>query len=266
MGVKRAVEMAMGAPDKYQNPIFTYGPLIHNPHVLDVLKKKGVTIINEVPARGFGTVLIRAHGIPPEAKNGLAGAGFTVIDATCPRVIKVQRIISKHRKEGYASIIIGDKNHPEVVGLLAYSGNMGYVVSDFKELVDLPYFKKAIIVSQTTQNTHFFQKAKNWAASHFPHYLIFDTICNSTQKRQSEVKRLSEVADSILVVGGHNSGNTRRLAEIARQSGKPVFHIESEAELDSDAIGSSKTIGITAGASTPDWIIKRVCLAIEKSA
>ncbi|MBA3037204.1 MAG: 4-hydroxy-3-methylbut-2-enyl diphosphate reductase, partial [Desulfobacterium sp.] len=118
MGVRRAVEMALDLPNKHKGPIFTFGPLIHNPQVLDLLNEKGISIINDIPENGFGTVLIRAHGVPPGTKKSLKDSGFKVIDATCPRVIKVQTIIGKHAKDGYTSIIIGDKNHPEVIGLL----------------------------------------------------------------------------------------------------------------------------------------------------
>ncbi len=117
MGVRRAVEMALDAPNKHINPIFTFGPLIHNPHVLNLLKEKGISVLNNIPDHGSGTILIRAHGVPPETTKKLKKAGFSVIDATCPRVIKVQSIIKQYTSQGYASIIIGDKDHPEVIGL-----------------------------------------------------------------------------------------------------------------------------------------------------
>ncbi|MBU2521622.1 MAG: 4-hydroxy-3-methylbut-2-enyl diphosphate reductase [Proteobacteria bacterium] len=263
MGVRRAVEMALDAPNKHENPIYTYGPLIHNPHVLDLLKEKGISVIDDIPDHGSGTVLIRAHGVTPQAKEKLKKAGFTIIDATCPRVIMVQTIIKKHARQGYTSIIIGDKDHPEVVGLLGYSDGKGYVIDNINGLDYLPAFEKAIIVAQTTQNTQFFEEVKKWADKKFPHYKIFNTICDSTSKRQAEVKRLSRSVDAVIVVGGHNSGNTRRLAEIAKESGKPSYHIESEDELDLKALSSAQNIGLTAGASTPNWITKRVYRSLE---
>ncbi len=266
MGVRRAVEMVLDAPDQHANPIFTYGPLIHNPQVLNLLQSKDITILDEIPDQGSGTVLIRAHGVPPTTKQGLKEADFKVIDATCPRVIKVQTIIRKHAKKDYASIIIGDKDHPEVVGLLGYARQKGYVIGSMEELAALPSFENAIIVAQTTQNTRFFEAVKSWTADNHPHYKIFNTICDSTERRQTEVKRLAETVDAVIVVGGRNSGNTRRLAEIARQTGKPVYHIESETDLktiDLDVLGSARHIGITAGASTPNWIIKKVYRALE---
>ena len=263
MGVRRAVEMVLDAPNKLEKPIYTYGPLIHNPHVLNLLEEKGVTILNEIPDHGSGTVLIRAHGVPPQTKKDLKTAGFEVIDATCPRVIKVQTIIRKHAKQGCASIIIGDKQHPEVIGLLGFAGPKGYVVDNLDDLNTLPAFDKAIVVAQTTQNTLFFENVKTWVNQEFPYYKIFDTICDSTVRRQTEVKQLADSVDAVIVAGGLNSGNTQRLAEIARQTGKPTYHIESETDLDLKALSIALNVGITAGASTPNWIINRIYRALE---
>ena len=266
MGVRRAVEMVLDAPDQSTKPIYTYGPLIHNPQVLNLLQSKDIRILDEIPNRGCGTVLIRAHGIPPTAKQHLKEAEFNVIDATCPRVIKVQTIIRKHAKKDYAVIIIGDKDHPEVIGLLGYARDNGHVVGGMEELAALPGFDNAIIVSQTTQNARLLESVIDWAAESHPHYKIYNTICDSTERRQAEVQRLAEAVDAVIVVGGYNSGNTRRLAEIARQTGKPTYHIESESELasmDTHLLASARHIGITAGASTPNWIIKKVYRALE---
>ena len=266
MGVRRAVEMVLDAPEEHLNPISTYGPLIHNPQVLEILEEKGISAFNEPPRKGSGTILIRAHGVPPKTRNELEEAGFNVIDATCPRVIKVQTIIKKHLKKGFASIIVGDKNHPEVIGLHGYGGDKSYVAKNIDELSALPRFENAIIVAQTTLNTHLWQDVKKWVAENHPHYKIFETICDSTERRQAEVQRLAESVDAVIVVGGRNSGNTKRLVDIARQTGKPAFHIESEADLidmDMSALTSARQIGITAGASTPNWVIKKVYRALE---
>ncbi len=264
MGVRRAVELALDAPGKHAEPIHTYGPLIHNPQVLGLFAEKGITVLNSIPEAGEGTVLIRAHGVPPADKKRLGDAGFNVVDATCPRVIRVQTIIRTHARKGYAAIIIGDRDHPEVVGLMGYAGDAGHVVSSMAELDALPAFDQAIIVAQTTQNIRFYDQVKAWAAERFPHYKSFDTICDSTEKRQAEVKELAGRVDAIVVVGGKQSGNTQRLVEIAAETGKPSFHVETEAELDDAALDRVEKLGITAGASTPNWIIRRVCRELEK--
>jgi 4-hydroxy-3-methylbut-2-enyl diphosphate reductase len=264
MGVRRAVEMVLDAPNQHEEPIYTYGPLIHNPQVLELLQEKGIRVLADVPETGPGTVLVRAHGVPPEARHRLKAAGFRVIDATCPRVIKVQTIIRKHTKKGYASIIIGDRDHPEVSGLLGYAGDQGHVVDSLSDLDDLPPFDRAIIVAQTTQNRDFYDKVAEWASRNHPHYKVFHTICDSTSKRQAEIQELSREVDAIVVVGGHNSGNTRRLAQIAGQTGKPVYQVETETELDLQALSSVERVGLTAGASTPNWIIRRVYRTLEQ--
>jgi 4-hydroxy-3-methylbut-2-enyl diphosphate reductase len=266
MGVRRAVEMVMDTPNDHQGPIFTFGPLIHNAQVLNLLASKGISILEEIPEHGTGIVLIRAHGVPPKTKQQLKKAGFTVIDATCPRVIKVQSIIGRHAKKGYASIIIGDRDHPEVIGLLGYAGQNGHVVGRLDELASLPPFDQAIVVAQTTQNTQFFDAVKKFVHDKHPAYKVFDTICDSTVRRQAEVKRLAADVDAVIVVGGRNSGNTQRLAEIAAASGKPTYHVETEEDLNTleiKELGTLQLVGITAGASTPNWIIKRVYKALE---
>lgn len=264
MGVRRAVEMALEAPGQYEKPIYTYGPLIHNPQVLELFAEKGVTVLDRIPGQGSGTILVRAHGVPPETKQSLKQAGFTVIDATCPRVVKVQSIIKNHARKGYAVIIAGDQNHPEVIGLLGFAGPSAYVVGSMEQIQALPEFEKAIVVAQTTQNQELYAQIKTWVETHHPAYKVFDTICDSTEKRQAEVRQMAGTVDAVIVVGGKNSGNTRRLTEIVSDAGKPAFHVETEAELDTDRLSQFETIGITAGASTPSWMIKRVLRSVEQ--
>ena len=263
MGVRRAVEMALDASNRTNGPIYTYGPLIHNPQVLSILGQKGISVISRIPESGSGTVLIRAHGVPPEDRDKLRNAGFHVIDATCPKVIKVQSIIAKHSREGYAVIIVGDKAHPEVIGLLGYAGENGHVAETMDALKALPEFEKAIIVAQTTQNKAFFEAVTAWTETRHRNYRVFNTICDSTESRQRDVQELAENVDAVVVVGGYESGNTKRLFDIARDAGKPAVHIETEAELDTRQLGNPRHIAITAGASTPNWIIKRVYRELE---
>lgn len=257
------MEMVLDTPRQEGQPVCTYGPLIHNPQVLKIFEERGIYALDEIPEKGSGSILIRAHGVPPDIKAKLAAAGFEVIDATCPRVIRVQTIIRKHAEKGFASIIIGDRDHPEVAGLLGYTGGRGYVVDNMADLKGLPEFEKAIIVAQTTQNTGFFNQVIDWAGHKFPHYKIFNTICDSTEKRQVEVKSMAASVDAVIVVGGYNSGNTKRLAEIAGQTGKPVLHVETEDEIDAAKLGGAERVAITAGASTPNWIIKQVYRRLE---
>ena len=266
MGVRRAVDMVLDAANTKTGPIHTFGPLIHNPQVLEMLEEKGIRQLGHVPDKGEGTVLIRAHGVPPRDETDLLNAGFHIINATCPRVIKVQSIIRKHAEKGYGVIIVGDKNHPEVTGLLGYAGDRGCTVSNLEDLERIPLFDNAVVVAQTTQDTSLYNSVKDRVHSLYPHYKIFDTICDSTEKRQTEIRDIAESHDAIVVVGGKSSGNTKRLFQIARNTGKPCAHIEHPEELDSSIFNTTETVAVTAGASTPNWIITRTCRQIEKNA
>uniref|UniRef100_A0A7C4MM81 4-hydroxy-3-methylbut-2-enyl diphosphate reductase n=1 Tax=Desulfatirhabdium butyrativorans TaxID=340467 RepID=A0A7C4MM81_9BACT len=263
MGVKRAVEMVLDAPSEQEPPIQTYGPLIHNPQVLELLEEKGIRVLDSVPDAGSGTVIIRAHGVPPEEKTALVQAGFRVIDATCPRVIKVQQIIRKHARQGFSIVILGDADHPEVKGLKGFSEGKGFVVADLDELSRLPVFERAIVVAQTTYNSNLFLEVKQWLLQHRPDYTVFDTICDSTSTRQAEVRELARVCDLLIVVGGKTSGNTRRLAEVAEQNGVRTLAVESDMDIDPAALEGVNVVGITAGASTPNWVINRVVRRVE---
>jgi (E)-4-hydroxy-3-methyl-but-2-enyl pyrophosphate reductase len=265
MGVRRAVDMVLDASNLTDEPIYTYGPLIHNPQVLQMLEEKGISKIETIPEKGQGTVLIRAHGVPPEDEKALKDAGFTVMNATCPRVVRVQVIINKYAKKGYSTIIIGDQRHPEVVGLLGYAKGKGHTVTTLEELCQLPVFDRAVVVAQTTQNTAFWEEITSWCQNHAPHYRLFDTICGSTDRRQAEVRELAGMNDTVIVVGGRQSGNTRRLVQVAARTGKKAIHIEDVQEINDQLLTGSTHVAITAGASTPNWIINQACQRVKNS-
>ncbi|HMK65602.1 MAG TPA: 4-hydroxy-3-methylbut-2-enyl diphosphate reductase, partial [Thermodesulfobacteriota bacterium] len=263
MGVRRAMELALEASYHYPDPIYTYGPLIHNPQVLRMLEEKGICILDQKAENPNGTLIIRAHGIPLEEKERLKKTGLTIVDATCPRVIKVQAIIRKYALEGYTPIIVGDRDHPEVVGLLGYSQGLGLVVTGLDQVAGLPDLDKVIVVAQTTQDETLFQEVVDKLKERFPSALIFNTICNATHERQEEVRRLAQKVDGLVIVGGFNSGNTRRLAGVAQSVGTPTFHVETEDQLDKKELGRFKNVGVTAGASTPNWMIRKVVQELE---
>ena len=263
MGVRRAVETTLDIIQKEDTGVSTFGPLIHNPQVLNLLEERGVRILKEVPEKESGTVIIRAHGVPPLQKKQLQMAGATVKDATCPHVVRVQVIIKKYQKQGYATVIIGDRNHAEVEGLLGFTGNSGQVVSNMEDVGNLQIVSPYIIVSQTTQDETAFAELSSRILERFPGGRVFNTICDATHKRQEEVRSLSSVVDAMVVVGGKNSANTKRLAEIAEGMGRPVFLVETEDELDIDALSKFESVGVTAGASTPTWMINRVVRILE---
>ncbi len=258
IGVRRALEMVLKAINENQPRIYTYGPLIHNPQVLELLRERGITILKpgeEIPA---GLVVIRAHGIPPQERRLLEQAGGRIIDATCPRVAKVQAIIRRWAGKGFATLIVGDADHPEVRGLRGYTEDRGYVVSTSEDVAHLPDLDKLIVVAQTTQSESQFEARVREIVARFPQAQIFNTICDATASRQAEVQELSRQAEALVVVGGRNSGNTQRLVEISQGTGIPTYHVETEQELDLVEISRYQTVGVTAGASTPNWLIGNV--------
>ena len=263
MGVRRAVETTMETVHKENGKIATFGPLIHNPQVLSLLKAQGVDILNEIPEKLSGTVIIRAHGVPPSQKERLLASGANVKDATCPRVMKVQAIIKKYRDQHYTTIIIGDKNHAEVVGLMGYAEPSVQVVSDEDDAKNLTIDGPYIIVSQTTQDEVAFNRLSNKIIERFPHGKIFNTICDSTHKRQEEVRNLCKKVQAIVVVGGRGSANTQRLGQIAEEMGCQVFMAETQDDVDFAAIAKFDRVGVTAGASTPTWMINRIMRILE---
>jgi 4-hydroxy-3-methylbut-2-enyl diphosphate reductase len=265
MGVRRAVDTTMSLVEDGEVNIFTFGPLIHNPQVLGLLQDQGVNVLSEIPPEIRGTVIIRAHGIPPSRKRELAEAGATVIDATCPRVLKVQAIIKKYLEQNCFTIIIGDKNHAEVNGLLGYAGKQGAVVSNEDDIENLDLPDPYIIVSQTTQDSNVFNRLSAEIMARFPGGQVFNTICDSTHKRQDEVRKLCAEVDAMVVVGGKNSANTARLGDVARSISCPVYVVETEEELNPDEFKEYETVGVTAGASTPTWMIERVINALRQN-
>ncbi len=262
MGVRRAVETTLDMVRKGEK-IATFGPLIHNPQILGLLDERGVETLHEIPDHRDGTIIIRAHGIPPASKEQLLKSGANVHDATCPRVLKVQTIIRKHQKDGYATVIIGDRNHAEVDGLLGFAGETGQVVSNEEDARTIELAAPYIIVSQTTQDDKSFDLLSGIVLARFPGGKVFNTICDSTHKRQAAVLALCEKVQAMVVVGGRGSANTKRLGALVEGKGCPVYLIETEEELDLKSFSQYECVGVTGGASTPSWIINRVIHSLE---
>jgi len=263
MGVKRAVDMVLDmVRQKGHGTIYTYGPLIHNPQTIELLRQRGIIPIRRlqeiegVPAGAF--MVIRAHGISPGERKKIEEKGFRIIDATCPKVAHVQAIIKKRAGAGFTVLIAGDREHPEVNGLLGFAGEAGIVIGAPEEVDGLPALTKVCVVAQTTQSLEEYAAIVRRVKERFPESVIFDTICDSTEKRQTEIKALAAGTDAVFIVGGRNSANTRRLAELAKLQGKPAFHIETADELREIDVEAYRRIGVSGGASTPNWIIGRV--------
>jgi (E)-4-hydroxy-3-methyl-but-2-enyl pyrophosphate reductase len=258
MGVKRAMELVLRAINQKPGKIYTYGPLIHNPQVLQLLEERGIGILKKGRPDPGCLVVIRAHGIPRQEKEQLKAAGCQIIDATCPRVAKVQAIIRKWAKQGYATIIVGDEDHPEVLGLMGYTEGHGHVVLTSQAVAQLPKLDRLIVVAQTTQSENVFNDRVMEIKARFAEVQVYNTICDATASRQADIQQLAGEAEAVVVVGGRSSGNTQRLVEIAQATGVPTYHVETEQELDMEVMRRYKTVGVTAGASTPHWLISNV--------
>jgi len=265
MGVRRALNLTLDAANDPSNarPITTIGPLIHNRQVLEVLDAKGIATMSDHLDGRVGTAIIRAHGITPRQRERLGEGCQKVIDATCPHVRKVQRIAQQHCEDGYWCVVVGDPGHAEVEGVLSYAGGRGLVVSSAQEVARLPEMDKVIVVAQTTQSEETFSQVAEAIRRRYPQCRVFNTVCRSTQRRQAEARRLAREVEAMVVVGGFNSANTRRLAETCARTGTPTFHVETEQQLDAERLLQYRRIGVTAGASTPHWMIRRVLRRIR---
>ncbi|MBW2121136.1 MAG: 4-hydroxy-3-methylbut-2-enyl diphosphate reductase [Deltaproteobacteria bacterium] len=264
MGVRRAMDITLKTIARHGRGLFTFGPLIHNPQVLDLLRERGVEICHSPDEVGENCpVIIRAHGVPPQERDALRERGATVIDATCPRVLNVQSIIRRHARNGGFTVIAGDADHPEVAGLMGYAGQEGMIVSGREDVARIPPWKKLCVVAQTTQNRARYEGIAELIRRRFPGAEIHQTVCDSTQKRQDEAVKMTASVDAVVVVGGKNSANTARLTELVRESGKPVFQVETDEEIDRSWFENLEVVGVTAGASTPNWIIQRVVRKVE---
>ena len=265
-GVKDALEVTLEAIQKRQEgeKICTYGPLIHNRQVLAMLEEKGISEENHPENCSGKKVVIRAHGIPPDERQRLRGINASLLDATCKRVAKVHAVIKKHARRGFNTVIVGDADHAEVIGLLGYTENRGRVINRPEQVAELPEnWDKVLLVAQTTQNEEVFGEIRAHFLKRYPHGVVKNTICDSTQQRQAEVRQMCSQVEAMVVVGGYHSGNTLRLADVARECGIPTYHVETEAELNRQEMARYSNVGVSAGASTPNWIIRSVVQFLE---
>ncbi|RUM30908.1 MAG: 4-hydroxy-3-methylbut-2-enyl diphosphate reductase [Aquifex sp.] len=260
-GVKRAVKLAEESLKEAKSRIFTLGPIIHNPQEVNRLKNLGVYPSNGEDFKEGDTVIIRSHGIPPEKEEELKKKGLNVIDATCPYVKAVHEAVCKLTEEGYFVVLVGEKNHPEVIGTLGYlraCNGKGIVVETLDDIKEALKYEKVGIVAQTTQNEQFFKEVVGEIALWVKEVKVINTICNATSLRQESVKKLASQVDVMIIIGGKNSGNTRRLYHISKELNPKTYHIETAEELEPEWFANVKRVGISAGASTPDWIIEEV--------
>ncbi len=262
-GVERAVNQVYDQIKNGNGPIYTLGPIIHNEEVVRDLEEKGVKVLNsenEISALTEGTVIIRSHGVGKHIYDMLKAQGVQIVDATCPFVKKIHRIVQEQNLQGRRVIIIGDETHPEVEGIKGWGDARTMVVKNEEQMEKLPSFtgEKLCIVSQTTFNYNKFKDLVEKFEKKGYDILVLNTICNATQERQVEAERIASQVDAMIVIGGKNSSNTRKLYEICQKECKDTYYIQTLDDLNPESVNSVRSVGITAGASTPKKIIEEV--------
>ena len=263
-GVKRAVNMVYEQIEKGNLPIYTYGPIIHNDEVVKDMEDKGVVVIkslDEINNLPKGIVIIRSHGISRIEHETIEQAGFKIMDATCPFVLKIHRLVEKHSGEGKHIIIIGNPEHPEVKGIKGWViGDDVSIINNVSDAEDfcLKTDKKICIVSQTTFNYNKFQDLVEIICKKGYDIFVLNTICNATEERQTEAREISKKSDAMIVIGDKNSSNTQKLFEICKKECENTYYIQTSKGMDYNKLRSINNVGITAGASTPNNIIEEV--------
>ncbi len=263
-GVERALKLTRKAGEQSKKPIHTLGPIIHNPQVVQSLQSDGIHPIGAVEEAKQGTVIVRSHGVAPEVIETAHERGLEVVDATCPFVAAAQQRAADLVANGYKLVIVGEHDHPEVVGILARAKGGALVAEKPEDVLGLGPCKRVGVVVQTTQSLARLQEIVDKLLERTSELKVYNTICDATINRQRAAKELARRVEVMLVVGGKNSANTTRLAQICRETNPRTYHIETAAELDPSWFEGAKSVGVTAGASTPDWILDEVVEKLGK--
>ena len=263
-GVKRAVDMVYKEAERGDTPIYTYGPIIHNEEVVSDLEAKGVRVIEDVDELRDalkGIVIPRSQGVGPSVYREIQKLGFEIVDATCPFVLKIHRLVEQHSREGERIVIIGNASHPEVAGIREWSEDAQTTIIGSREEAEnftIKDGKKVCIVSQTTFNYNKFQELVEIISEKGYDIIVLNTICNATEERQTEAARIAAEVDAMIVIGGRSSSNTQKLFEICKKECNNTYYIQTVKDLDLTCLKSIDNVGITAGASTPNKIIEEV--------
>jgi 4-hydroxy-3-methylbut-2-enyl diphosphate reductase len=262
-GVKRAIETVERCIDS-GGTAHTLGPIIHNPQMVSELAKKGVSPAKDLDEIAEGTVIIRSHGVGPQIYQDAEAKNLTVVDATCPHVKKAQQAAYELMKEGYPVIIIGERDHPEVKSIVSWTHEQAVIVESIEDAEQLPFQQRLGVVAQTTFSGELYEQILAIIKQKCTDIQVKRTICTATDLRQQAAAALAVKMDSMVIIGGKNSANTARLAEVCRQSGCPVYHVETAEELKPEWFSSAVHVGVSAGASTPEWIIEEVVHRMEQ--
>lgn len=261
-GVERALKMAEEAAASGR-PVRTLGPLIHNPQAVQALREKGVEVAGCLYEADDGILVIRSHGVDPAIIAEALERGLEVVDATCPFVTKAHEAAETLVRDGYAAVIVGEPDHPEVEGIFAHAGRDALIVEEVGDLPEEMSSRKVGVVVQTTQSLPRLREIVEALLPRTQELRVFNTICSATTRRQEAAQELAGRVDVMLVVGGRNSGNTTRLAEVSREVNERTHHVETADELDPEWFAGAAIVGVSAGASTPDEQMAGVIRAVE---
>lgn len=257
-GVNNAIESTKKILNESDRKTYSLGPLIHNTQVINQLKKEGLTTIENIEEVNDGRVIIRSHGVPLYIYDIAKKKNIDLVDCTCPFVRKIQNKVKEFNDIGYQIVIIGDPKHPEVIGINGWCNNSAIIINSEEDIAVMLNYDKICIVAQTTFFEGKFDKLVELVSKKGKKVEVFNTICNATQLRQKSCEEIAKISEAMVVIGGYHSSNTQKLVEISRKLCDNTYHIETVDELPIDELKSYKTIGLTAGASTPSWIIKEV--------
>ena len=256
-GVQRAISTAFQAAGTGR--VFCYGPIIHNPQEVARLRAAGVETIEDfLPLQPGDSLIIRSHGVPPAVLAKALERGLKIIDLTCPFVAKAQQHAASLNREGYQVVVVGEKKHPEVQSILGHAGERAVVIESPEEVGQVPLDARIGVVAQTTQSYGNFSEIVLRLLRLSKELKAFNTICSSTKERQEAARILASQVDVMIVVGGRNSANTGRLVSLCRETGKPTYHVEVVDEIKESWFAGVSKVGVTAGASTPGWVIEAV--------
>lgn len=264
-GVNRAVKLAYDTINNNSSKkVFCLGPLIHNELVVSDLENKGVIVAKtHRDIEKDAIAIVESHGVSECVIKQLADKNVSIVNATCPYVSKIHAIVKDHYNKGYDVIIVGNAEHPEVIGINGWCGNKATIINKAKQVHEIEGLKdKICIVSQTTNQLESWEEIKGELRCKYPNAVIFDTICSATYERQNEAKEIARKVDAMVVIGSKNSSNTRNLYNICRELCSKTFHVQEVDDLNSEEFIDCEKIGVTAGASAPDWLIKQVINAI----
>ncbi len=262
-GVKRAVEMARSTAESSAGPVYTWGPLIHNPQVVGKLQDAGVQVAEELEDMAGEAFVVSAYGVEHSVLDTAKAKGMRIVDATCPVVIRAHSLSFKLVEEGYQLVVVGDHGHPEMVTLKEALGDKVTIVHTREEAAQVKLRGRIAVMSQTTQSQENFRQIVGDLALRTKELRVVNTLCPAITVRQEEAEVMVEEVDALVVIGGHHSANTTRLAEIGRTRELPTYHIEVPEEVDPAWFSGVRKVGLMSGASTPEWIIAEVLQRLE---